>query len=398
MPPCTPSWTRPTRPPSCPNHPPSSTSNCSKQMGTPVKMEAQESQPHPPQQHQPRVENGNASNQIFGDSYLPPGLGYTNRYIPYSVTENIALQRMSIPGKGPVYPHPVLLGSSGFYPPHITPKHGLPYGVNPYQSSQELGLTAKSSYQGLDTKDRAKMQEKAWKLELHYNQDRQDDSSQRTDKERDKSTNQPAKPAGRTTAAVREDVVCIDLVRDEADKDLSSPAPRTEESSQPGGSSCGHIQEVSPPVSQAQTMRSARTSPQQFSRTCKSGVSGGSVDLVWVGKTSENKDGEALSEGSAHKKMDPEQSPSNLLGSVSRESDCTDPNRDGLADDEEDATCPKNRRSGLTRRIANSSGYVGDRIKCVTTELYADSSQLSREQRALQVSYCSISSGPTPNC
>ncbi|XP_029369652.1 BCL-6 corepressor-like [Echeneis naucrates] len=652
-------------------------SKSSKQMGTPVKMEAQESQPHPPQQHQPRVENGNASNQIFGDSYLPPGLGYTNRYIPYSVTENIALQRMSIPGKGPVYPHPVLLGSSGFYPPHITPKHGLPYGVNPYQSSQELGLTAKSSYQGLDTKDRAKMQEKAWKLELHYNQDRQDDSSQRTDKERDKSTNQPAKPAGRTTAAVREDVVCIDLVRDEADKDLSSPAPRTEESSQPGGSSCGHIQEVSPPVSQAaeqssasvpktgppklpnhnssppppstesvpeeeeplspfsdipeeQTMRSARTSPQQFSRTCKSGVSGGSVDLVWVGKTSENKDGEALSEGSAHKKMDPEQSPSNLLGSVSRESDCTDPNallgaacpvtspggpenggscqsnstvcciqgppcpdfspqgpvcrsfhvrvaaggvvanrtslcvtnqraptfnnedaksphfvqrdfvgpccrnlslrvpvnepvtlsgsargsssyrtinssspphsedlstvhslgvfacsfggnapfwghsfgnnqtgknnnpqastcgssfplsptcrgpspgsftngglnkmaadltpevpvgkelnfkglpsndrqtpnsiltstscgdrdgkkdpleRDGLADDEEDATCPKNRRSGLTRRIANSSGYVGDRIKCVTTELYADSSQLSREQRALQ--------------
>ncbi|KAM7365864.1 hypothetical protein PAMP_016757 [Pampus punctatissimus] len=352
------------------------TRTCSgKQTITSVLSDAQNSQPHP-QQQQPRMENGNISSQIYSDSYLPPGLGYTNRYIPYSVAENMSLQRMSIPGKGPVYPHPVLLGASSFYPACIATKHGLQYGVHPNQADyMTYQKTQGMAHQGLDRQDKTR------NAERYRNQERQEtDSSHKCDNVRDKSTNQIVKASGKSFTAVRDDMVCIDLVHDEANEDLStnkhsSTFPRREDSSKHGSSGCNHIQEREqwPPkalssqpsqpqslhhnsssplptteeipeeisedeeplssfldIPEEQTMCCARTSPQQFSRKCKTGASDDIEDVPRGGTSGGDNDAEknsandeAKSVTAANKNVNPEQSPSrngNSLGPVSKES------------------------------------------------------------------------------
>lgn len=354
-----------------------------KQNMTVAKPDTQENKPH-------CMESGNTSNQIFGDSYLPPGLGYTSRYIPYSVAENLSLQCMTMQGKGPVYPHPVLLGNSSFYPPHIAPKHGLPYGVHPYQNSQEVASMPMSSYPGSDPKDqlesRSKTQDKPWNAELYRNSHKTRERESRH--ERDKSTNQTINSSCKVLSTTKDDVVCIDLVHDEADEDLSrhknsSLPTRAEEASKACGSGCNRIQEKeralppnqaaeqkprllphtcqahpldlnssSPPpvrgeiqelipeeeepvspfpnIPEEQTMRCARTCPQQFSRKCKTGASGSPGNIACGGNNSVDGNSMANEEAPASKHFNPEQCPTrncNSSGPVNKENhsnDCTD--------------------------------------------------------------------------
>ncbi|XP_026157062.1 BCL-6 corepressor-like isoform X2 [Mastacembelus armatus] len=366
--------------------PPNSKGETRTQSVTPAKPDTQESKPH-------RIENGNASSQIFGDSYLPPGLGYTNRYIPYSVAENMSLQRLNIPGKGSVYPKPVLFGSSSFYPPHIAPKQTAPYGVHPYPSSQETPAAPMLSHPGFDAKDqlenKSTSQDEPCNAQLCKNQERVDaDSSCKT--KRDQNTSQTIKASGKILTSARDDVVCIDLVADETDEDLStnkqsSFSTRTEDFSKHGSSGCNHIperdpwlpkavppsqaveqrhphasnQDSSPPVQnrdqipevipeeeapvspvpdipEEETMRCARTCQQQFSKNPKTGSFSGAGDLMRtvhcggvVGNGTSNK---AKSENSTYKTLDPEQSPSrngNSVHPVSKEngsSECSNSN------------------------------------------------------------------------
>uniref|UniRef100_A0A3P8R9A7 Uncharacterized protein n=1 Tax=Astatotilapia calliptera TaxID=8154 RepID=A0A3P8R9A7_ASTCA len=339
-----------------------------KQILTSAKPEVKESQT---KHQQPfRLENGNGSSQMYSDSYLPPGLGYTNRYVPYSVAENISMQRLSIASKGHVYPHPLLLGSSSFYSSNIPPRHGLPYGVHSYPNSQEITSTPVSKYSSLTSKEqleiRSKSQDKLWTLEKP-----DVDSSRTRDNEKDKS-----KASGKGLSAVRDDIVCIDLVHDEAEDDFStsncgSTSTRTEDFSK-------HVQiretEPGPPKG----ILSTQGTEQRLagaSSTLRVPTYGNSFIQ---GPTCQHLS--PTSDGLNTMPVDP------MLELCGNEKefnmqDCVDP----LADEEDGHS--KSRVSGLTKRIANSSGYVGDRFKCVTTELYADSSKLSREQRALQVSF-----------
>ncbi|XP_034721587.1 BCL-6 corepressor-like, partial [Etheostoma cragini] len=275
---------------------------------------------HPLQKQQSRLGGtGNSSSDIY-DSYLPPGLGYTNRYIPYSVAENMSLQRMTTPGKGPVYTHPALLGNSSFY----QPKHGLPYiGVHPnqgdfmaYQNSQGMAPPSVSSHASLK---QIETQDKTWNLDLNRDQDRLDvDSSQNRDKGSEKSTNKTITASSKSLPCTREEV-CIELVQEEPGDGLSITMHSSSfrDSSRLGAESWNQIPDRGPPkpppatqaavqrpdlkpknrnnwsddvqedtlekeeslspipdLPEEQTMRCARTSPRQFSRKSKTGVCG----------------------------------------------------------------------------------------------------------------------------
>lgn len=135
-----------------------------------------------------------------------------------------------------------------------------------------------------------------------------------------------------------------------------------------------------PDLSEEQTLRCARTSGDRTSDESdnKADRHGSTVHSSSKNNSSSSAATAAIASGGVRHYMGPCPKETPKEEEVAHESH----------EDEEDTAhaSSKTRRSSLTKRIANSSGYVGDRFKCVTTELYADSSKLGREQRALQVS------------
>lgn len=312
---------------------------CSGKQALNTKTESQESHSRS-QEQQPSLEKGKSSHG-YGDSYLPPGFGYTSRYVPYPVAENMSLQHMTLPAKGPVYPHPVLLGSGSFYPPHLLPKQGLPYGVHPNQGEfmpfqNPRGITptpatSQPAFEQVETGDKTKSSE------LFKKQDRPSVAgSQKNGTERDESTSETKKTLGKSHNHTNDDVIYIDLVRDEGENEVCAKKraalPSTHGES---GSGCGQLGERPPQpltsvfsdqpaeqrrgalphnshqhplqsskqphacdeipdgipemqepqspllnIPEEQTMRCARTSPQQFSRKLKAGTTQSSTESI----------------------------------------------------------------------------------------------------------------------
>lgn len=215
-----------------------------------VKAEAPEIQSHHKQKQHLSLENGTTSAQIYGDSYLPPGLAYTSRYIPYSVAENISLQHLAT-GKAPIYPHLGLLGTT-FYPPRMAANHGIPYGIHPnqgevlaYPNSQSI---APPSISSLSCPEQQEFNDKTRNSELYKNKGRVEaDKGRKSDNEKTRPSNETKKASSKPAASGRDDVF-IDLVHDETEHDpsssrhLSSSTKNADSSVRAVGSS-NHIQE-----------------------------------------------------------------------------------------------------------------------------------------------------------
>ncbi|XP_061548841.1 BCL-6 corepressor isoform X4 [Phycodurus eques] len=422
----------------------------------------------------PMLENGHPAGPLYlpqSDAYLTHSLAYANRYLHYPITDSMALHSLPLAGKGPVYPHPVLLGSNSLYPTHLAAKPPLPYHNLPPASggeylsynSQEMSHPLmqppsdnKLSERGdgsLKLRGHEKSRSSFEEREKNMSKEMREGSQIKSDKEAS-AQGQSGSQTKTSSPSVtyREKIECIDLVHSDTDAE-STPTVQKQPS---GGSSAFdqneryhsnqnttrveyepkfHLSHPYPILSgHSPTRKPQPTDRRQETHYGKPKVVQDAGCPGATSSTSPN-DPEKLcqeqEEDSSEEQCpspDPADDDQSTLrcartsgerssGKGERDSrvphftpNCTvmaqEANRDvstcrdienedsvvdlgesqGEGDDEDDCQNSKgSRRSSLAKRIANSSGYVGDRFKCVTTELYADSSKLSREQRALQM-------------
>ncbi|CAL9690381.1 unnamed protein product [Knipowitschia caucasica] len=405
----------------------------------------------------PCLENSHPSGHLYlpqNEAYLNHSLTYANRYLHYPIPDSMALHPLSLAGKGPVYPHPVLLGGNSLYQTHLAPKHALPYHNIPggpggeylTYNSQEMAhplmhphSDGKHSERG-DPKNRG--QEKSWTAADECSQrknekDLKEKSEMRSAREMGNEEQQQRSQTKSTSLTSRENIVCIDLVHSDTDVDIEpTPTVHQKVSSEPAlkddqneycEANCDSTHTAYDPkcTSQLQSNHAEKLPENSFEEALVSQETGskfpGSVELnaqvddsleescptpepddqdpstlhcartsgEWISRKDKgllNRSPALASNADTRKDFHPENVGAETL--FEKEDSIVDLGESHGEADEEDDDCnhnsSKNRGSSLAKRIANSSGYVGDRFKCVTTELYADSSKLSREQRALQ--------------
>ncbi|XP_077001954.1 BCL-6 corepressor isoform X6 [Tamandua tetradactyla] len=374
-------------------------------------------------------ENGLPPSSIFlspNEAFRSPPIPYPRSYLPYPAPEGIAISPLSLHGKGPVYPHPVLLPNGSLFPGHLAPKPGLPYGLPTgrpefvtYQDALGLGMVHPMliSHTPLEiTKE-----EKPERRSRSHERARYEDPTLRNRfsemLEASGAKLHPEVPADKSLkpnpswttgkAAVKSDkLVYVDLLREEQDAKTDASVPKPGFAAETVGQG---IEPTKPPTDpslqqhrdfialreelgrisdfhEAYAFKQAPGQPVFGLSKENVPVSTNKESLGMPGATpflesSLGSDSPAVTFGKS-----PEDPKPFCVGSAPSGADMTPTyTKDGSDDAESnDGKVLKPKPSKLAKRIANSAGYVGDRFKCVTTELYADSSQLSREQRALQ--------------
>ncbi|XP_027288956.1 BCL-6 corepressor isoform X3 [Cricetulus griseus] len=375
-------------------------------------------------------ENGLPPTSIFlspNEAFRSPPIPYPRSYLPYPAPEGIALSPLSLHGKGPVYPHPVLLPNGSLFPGHLAPKPGLPYGLHTsrpefvaYQDALGLGMVHPMLIP--HTPMEITKEEKPERRSRSHERTRYEDPTLRnrfsemleansTKLHPEVPTDKNLKPnpswnQGKT--GVKSDkLVYVDLLREEADSKADAGVSKPGIVAENVGQNTEPTKPTADPViQQHRDFISLREElgrindfheSYAFKQAPSQPVFSLGKDSVAAGTNKENlgvpvatpflettlgSEAPAVTFGKTQEDPKPF-----CVGSAPPSMDVTPTyTKDGTDEAESnDGKVLKPKPSKLAKRIANSAGYVGDRFKCVTTELYADSSQLSREQRALQM-------------
>ncbi|XP_027492606.1 BCL-6 corepressor isoform X5 [Corapipo altera] len=368
-----------------------------------------------------------ASSPIFlppNEAFRSPPLPYPRSYLPYPVPEGIAISPLTLHGKGHVYPHPVLLPNGSLYPTHLAPKPGLPYSLPAgrgefmtYQNALEMGMVHPMLLQHSALE--INKEEKPERRSRSHERVRYEDPSLRGrlpellesggkmhfEMPGDKSMKLHQSSGHNKNSAKSDKHLFPDLLRDEqeakSEANVTKASFATESSNQTNDPT-KHKVEPAPQHRDFIVMREefGRNNDlhetYNFKQAQSSSVFGLRKEDLSVSQPKERvavqpspvflestheSDAPTLAFGKVQEDAKPF-----CMGTAPPSIDTNQTYTKDGADDAEsaDGKILKPKPSKLAKRIANSAGYVGDRFKCVTTELYADSSQLSREQRALQ--------------
>ncbi|XP_074460039.1 BCL-6 corepressor isoform X6 [Larus michahellis] len=368
-----------------------------------------------------------ASSPIFlphNETFRSPPLPYPRSYLPYPVPEGIAISPLSLHGKGHVYPHPVLLPNGSLYPGHLAPKPGLPYSLPAgrgefmtYQDALGMGMVHPMLLQHSALE--ITKEEKVERRSRSHERVRYEDPALRGrlpellesggkvhfDVPGDKSLKLHQSSSHGKNSAKSDKHLFPDLLRDEqeakSEANVTKASFATESSNQANDPTKHKVEQASQHrdfiVMREEFGRSNDLhETYNFKQAQSSSVFGLRKEDLPVSQPKERvavqpsptflegaheSDAPALAFGKVQEEAKPF-----CMGTAPPGIDANQSYTKDGADDAEsaDGKILKPKPSKLAKRIANSAGYVGDRFKCVTTELYADSSQLSREQRALQ--------------
>uniref|UniRef100_A0A803TA80 BCL6 corepressor n=1 Tax=Anolis carolinensis TaxID=28377 RepID=A0A803TA80_ANOCA len=359
------------------------------------------------------------------DAFRSPPLPYQRSYLPYPVPEGLAIGPLSLHGKAPVYPHPILLPNGSLFPGHLAPKPTIPYSLPTsrgefmtYQDALGMGMVHPMllPHTALELKDEKSERRSRSHERLRYEdpilRNRMPEVLETSTKLQFEvpATDRNSKPqqiSGHSKNTAKSDNKhTFAELRDEQDvkgeTNMIKPSFPAESSNQTSEPIKHKVEQALQPrdfivtreecgrnnFHEIYNFKQAQSPhPAMFNLRKEDMPISQNRERVMVPPSSvflepaHGNDGPAM----PFCKMPDDNKPL-CIGSAqpSIEVSQTYAKEGTEVTESNDGKLVKPKPSKVAKRIANSAGYVGDRFKCVTTELYADSTQLSREQRALQ--------------